>query len=76
MDDSTRQALKSRKDSLLAENRRLQHQIDEASNAAVSDPGFSPSSNTLADRRAEMLFRQQSEIVSQVYDIDRQLTDR
>ena len=40
---------------------------------SASYPNFSPSSNTVADRRAKQLLQQQSGVIDQIVDIDRQL---
>jgi len=65
--------MESRRSRLLAENRQLEREKQAAFDAAVNDPGFSPTSNSAADRRAELLVMQQDAVIDEVERIDREL---
>ncbi len=66
-------SLEARRQMLLSEHRQLEREKQAASDAAVNDPGFSPSSNTAADRRAQLLVEQHDRVSDELIEVNEQL---
>ena len=73
MDPATRQMLVQRRDGLIAQNDRLRADIRTREHAVISDTNFDPMSRRMDDHLARLL-RSQDELVSQIQEIDRQLS--
>lgn len=73
MDLATRQMLEQRRDGLMAQNDRLRTDIRAREHTVVSDTNFDPTGRRMDDHLARLL-RSQDELISQIQEIDCQLS--